>query len=111
MQGKKRSTLRKSGSGQPAEQDLFGTAARKMQRTTAGRTISPALRTTFQLRHIDSLSIHEAALTLGLPCGTIKAQLVRTRKKLKESLRRALKPRTQNTLCPCTPSKRSQNPS
>jgi len=46
--------------------------------------LSPTLRRTFQLRAIDGLSIRETAQTLGLPTGTVKAQLARARKRLKE---------------------------
>src|ERR1700757_4106566 len=41
--------------------------------------LSPTLRTTFQLRDIDGLSIREAADLLGVPAGTIKARLGRVR--------------------------------
>jgi RNA polymerase sigma-70 factor, ECF subfamily len=46
--------------------------------------LSPTLRTTFQLRDIDGLSIREAADLLGVPAGTIKARLGRARVRLRE---------------------------
>jgi RNA polymerase sigma-70 factor (ECF subfamily) len=55
--------------------------------------LSPTLRRTFQLRAIDGLSIGETARILGVPPGTVKAQLARARKRLKELMRNALRPR------------------
>ena len=55
--------------------------------------LSPTLRRTFQLRAIDGLSIRETARILGVPTGTVKAQLARARKRLKELMRSALRPR------------------
>jgi RNA polymerase sigma-70 factor (ECF subfamily) len=55
--------------------------------------LSPTLRRTFQLRDMDGLSIRETAEILGVPTGTVKAQLARARKKLKQLMRRALQPR------------------
>ena len=49
--------------------------------------LTPTLRRTFQLRDIDGLSIREAARTLGVPLGTVKAQSARARKKLRQFLR------------------------
>jgi RNA polymerase sigma-70 factor (ECF subfamily) len=57
------------------------------------RQLSPTLRRTFQLRDIDGLSIRETARILGIPTGTVKAQSARARKRLKELMRRALRPR------------------
>jgi RNA polymerase sigma-70 factor, ECF subfamily len=58
--------------------------------------LTPTLRKTFQLRDIDGLSIREAARILGVPLGTVKAQSARARKKLRQWMRRALRPRAQN---------------
>jgi len=44
--------------------------------------LSPTLRKAFQLRDIDGLTTKEAALVLGVPQGTLKAQLARARAKL-----------------------------
>jgi RNA polymerase sigma-70 factor (ECF subfamily) len=57
------------------------------------RRLSPTLRRTFQLRDINGLSIRETARILGVPTGTVKAQSARARKRLKELMRRALRPR------------------
>ena len=57
--------------------------------------LSPTLQRTFQLRLIEDVSICETARTLGVPIGTVKAQLSRARTKLKKSIRRALQPRAR----------------
>jgi RNA polymerase sigma-70 factor (ECF subfamily) len=55
--------------------------------------LSPTLLRAFQLRYMDDLSIRETAEILGIPAGTVKAQLARARKKLKQLMQRALLPR------------------
>jgi RNA polymerase sigma-70 factor (ECF subfamily) len=60
---------------------------------TFAAQLSPTLRRTFQLRDVDGLSISETARILGIPSGTVKAQLARARAKLKDAIRRALEPR------------------
>jgi len=62
--------------------------------------LSPTLRKTFQLRDLDGLSIREAARILGVPIGTVKAQSARARKKLRQWMRRALRPQTRNLTTP-----------
>jgi RNA polymerase sigma-70 factor (ECF subfamily) len=62
---------------------------------TFAAQLSPTLRRTFQLRNVDGLSISETARILGVPSGTVKAQLARARAKLKDAMRRALEPRTR----------------
>lgn len=62
--------------------------------------LSPTQRRTFQLRDIDGLSIRETARLLGMPHGTVKAQSARARKKLKELMRRALRPRSPSLRIP-----------
>ena len=49
--------------------------------------LSPTLRRAFQLRHIDGLTTKQAALVLGVPQGTLKAQLARARSKLAGMMR------------------------
>lgn len=56
--------------------------------------LSPKLRRTFQLRVVDGLSILETAQVLGLPHGTVKAQLARARAKIARHMRRAFEPRS-----------------
>jgi RNA polymerase sigma-70 factor (ECF subfamily) len=57
--------------------------------------LSPTLRRTFQLRDVDGLSIRETARILGVPTGTVKAQSARARKRLKQLMRRTLRPRSR----------------
>jgi len=52
--------------------------------------LSPSLRRTFQLRVVDGLSIFETAQVLGVPQGTVKAQLARARAKLARYIRPVL---------------------
>ena len=55
--------------------------------------LSPTLRRTFHLRHIEGLSIRETARILKIPHGTVKAQSARARKRINELMQRALRPR------------------
>jgi len=55
--------------------------------------LSPCLRKTFQLRELDGLTNGEAAHLLGVPEGTVKAQLARARAKLRRLMRRTFEPR------------------
>jgi RNA polymerase sigma-70 factor (ECF subfamily) len=54
--------------------------------------LSPSLRRTFQLRVVDGLSILETAQVLGVPQGTVKAQLARARAKIARHMGRVLEP-------------------
>jgi RNA polymerase sigma-70 factor, ECF subfamily len=58
--------------------------------------LTPTLRKAFQLRDVNGLSIRETAQILGVPDGTVKARSARARKKIMQSMRRSLKPRTRN---------------
>ena len=57
----------------------------------AATQLSPTLRKTFQLRDLDGLSVRETAHLLGVPSGTVKAQLARGRVRLKEIMRKSLR--------------------
>lgn len=57
------------------------------------KLLSPILRRTFQLRVVDGLSIFETARILGVPNGTVKAQLARARAKIARHMRPVLAPR------------------
>ena len=57
--------------------------------------LSPTLRRTFQLRVLMGLSIFETARILGLPHGTVKAQLARARAKIARHMRPALVSRSR----------------
>ncbi len=64
----------------------------------------PSLRRTFQLRVVDGLSILEIAQLLGVPQGTVKAQLARARRKLTRYMQRVLAPSRRPHLSGCTSS-------
>jgi RNA polymerase sigma-70 factor, ECF subfamily len=66
--------------------------------------LSPSLQRTFELRVIVGLSIFETAQALGLPDGTVKAQLARARKKIARHMRRLLEPTRRAQLRGCTSS-------
>lgn len=61
---------------------------------SAVKQLSPTLRTTFRLRDIDGLTTKETACLLGVPEGTVKAQLARARAKLSRIMR--FKPAAQH---------------
>ncbi len=62
--------------------------------------LSPPLLKTFQLRVVDGLSISETSRLLGLPHGTIKAQLARARAKIARHMRPALAARSHTRRAP-----------
>jgi RNA polymerase sigma-70 factor, ECF subfamily len=64
---------------------------REIAETLAQATsrLSPTLRTTFQLRDMDGLSIRQTAHLLGVPAGTVKARLARARMRLKEVIKKS----------------------
>jgi RNA polymerase sigma factor (sigma-70 family) len=57
--------------------------------------LSPTLLRTFWFCDVDGLSIRETAEILGIPIGTVKAQLVRARKKIKQLMQRTLQPQAR----------------
>ena len=66
----------------PSPEELCCAAQARDQLVEGVRQLSPKLRRAFQLREIDGLTTKEAALVLGVPHGTVKAQLARARAKL-----------------------------
>ena len=60
--------------------------------------LSPSLRRTFELRDLHGHSVKEAARTLGLAEGTVKAHLSRGRAKVTQLIRRALSPKSHSGL-------------
>lgn len=52
--------------------------------------LSPSLRNAFELRDLEELTTTEAAHILGVPEGTVKAQVSRARTKLRRLMRRTL---------------------
>ena len=74
----------------PSPEEVCSTAEARDRLVEGVKLLSPKLRQAFQLREIDGLSTKEAALILGVPEGTVKAQLARARAKLAGIIR--LKP-------------------
>jgi|SRR5579872_2490722 RNA polymerase sigma-70 factor (ECF subfamily) len=78
--------------GRPGPEEEFRNSelTARLRRCTA--LLSPTLRRTFQLRVVDGLSILETARILGVPHGTVKAQLARARAKIARHMRPVLAP-------------------
>jgi RNA polymerase sigma-70 factor (ECF subfamily) len=66
----------------PSPEEVCATAEARDRLVDGVKQLSPTLRQAFQLRDIDGLTTKEAALVLGVPQGTVKAQLARARAKL-----------------------------
>ena len=66
----------------PSPEEVCSTAEARNRLVEGVKQLSPRLRKAFQLRDIDGLTTKEAALVLGVPQGTVKAQLARARAKL-----------------------------
>jgi RNA polymerase sigma-70 factor (ECF subfamily) len=81
--------------GRPSPEDECRESELEARLAPLHRQLSPALRRTFQLRHVDGLSIRETAQILGVPTGTVKAQSARARKRLQELMRPALRPQSR----------------
>lgn len=81
----------------PSPEDEFRNSELRTRLRTCTALLSPTLRRTFQLRVIDGLTILETARILGLPHGTVKAQLARARAKLLRHLRPVLVPGRHRT--------------
>jgi RNA polymerase sigma-70 factor (ECF subfamily) len=80
----------------PSPEDECRNSELSTRLTHFHRQLSPTLWRTFQLRDIDGLSIRETARILGIPTGTVKAQSARARKRLKELMRRAVRPQSRS---------------
>src|SRR5882724_10477498 len=76
----------------PNPEDEYRKSELSTRLTHLHSQLSPTLPRTFQLRDVDGLSIRETAQILGVPTGTVKAQSARARQKLKELMRRTLRP-------------------
>jgi RNA polymerase sigma-70 factor, ECF subfamily len=66
----------------PSPEEACSAAEVRDRVVEGAKQLSPRLRKAFQLRDIDGLTTQEAALILGVPPGTVKAQLARARAKL-----------------------------
>jgi len=62
--------------------------------------LSVPLRRAFQLRDVDGLTTHEAAVILGVLEGTVKAQLARARASLRQLMRRPLDTQSSSASLP-----------
>src|SRR5690349_8621119 len=82
----------------PSPEDQRSDAELSTRLTRFHSQLSPTLRKTFQLRDIDGRSIRETAQMLRVPSGTVKAQSARARKKLREFMQYAPKPRSGRLL-------------
>ena len=71
----------------PSPEEVCSTTEARVRLVDGVKQLSPKLRQAFQLREIDGLTTREAALVLGVPQGTVKAQLARARTKLAGILR------------------------
>ncbi len=66
----------------PSPEEVCSTSEARDRLVDGVKQLSPKLRQAFQLRDIDGLTTKEAALVLGVPQGTVKAQLARARAEL-----------------------------
>jgi len=78
----------------PSPEDEFRNSELRSRLRKCTALLSPTLRRTFQLRVVDGLSIFETARILGVPHGTVKAQLARARAKVWRHLRPVLAQRS-----------------
>jgi len=77
----------------PGPEDEFRNSELRARLRKCTALLSPTLRRTFHLRVMDGLSIFETARILGVPHGTVKAQLARARAKIARHMRPVLAPR------------------
>jgi RNA polymerase sigma-70 factor (ECF subfamily) len=75
----------------PTPEDDFRKAELRGHIAQAVAQLSPPLQRTYQLCGLNGLSLKEAAHTLGVAEGTVKAQMSRARAKLTRLLRRTLR--------------------
>lgn len=66
----------------PTPEEVCSTAEVRTRLVEGIQRLSPKLRRAIQLRDIDGLTTEEAAAVLGVPQGTVKAQLARARAQL-----------------------------
>ena len=66
----------------PSPEEVCSTLEARNRLAEGVQRLSPKLRRAFQLRAIDGLTTKEAARVLGVPQGTVKAQLARARAQL-----------------------------
>jgi RNA polymerase sigma-70 factor, ECF subfamily len=66
----------------PDQEEVCSAAELHNRLANGVKQLSPTLRRAFELRHVEGLTPKEAARVLGVPEGTVKAQLARARIKL-----------------------------
>jgi RNA polymerase sigma-70 factor, ECF subfamily len=74
----------------PSPEEEFRNSELTVRLRKCTALLSPTLRRTFQLRVVDGFSVLETARILGVPNGTVKAQLVRARAKIARHMRPVL---------------------
>jgi RNA polymerase sigma factor (sigma-70 family) len=79
----------------PGPEDEFRHSELNARLRRYAAMLSPTVRRTFQLRVMQGLSICETAQILGVPSGTVKAQLARARKSIARHIKPGLAPRSQ----------------
>ena len=72
--------------GRPSPEDECHESKLTAALMKSAASLSPTLRRAFHLRFVDHLSIRETARVLGVPTGTVKAQIARARAKLLKSI-------------------------
>jgi RNA polymerase sigma-70 factor, ECF subfamily len=87
-----RSLWERLADGRPSPEEEFQNSELTARLRQCTALLSPTLRRTFQMRVVDGLSIFETARILGVPQGTVKAQLARARAKIARHLRPVLAP-------------------
>lgn len=87
-----RSVWERLADKRPSPEDEFRNSELTARLRKCTALLSPTLRRTFQLRVVDGFSILETARILGLPHGTVKAQLARARAKIARHMRPVLAP-------------------
>jgi RNA polymerase sigma-70 factor, ECF subfamily len=80
----------------PSPEDACFASEARARLLEVSSQLSPTLRRTFQLRDIEGLSTKETALRLGVPEGTVKAQVARARGKLTRIMQRARRQPSQS---------------
>jgi RNA polymerase sigma-70 factor (ECF subfamily) len=82
----------------PSPEDESRTSELHERLTRLLKRLSPPLWRAFQLRYLDGLNTHEAALLLDVPEGTVKAQLARARARLRELMTCELDPQSRSAV-------------
>jgi len=82
-QGEERLTFsERLADSKPSPEEVCSTLEARNRLVEGAQRLSPKLRRAFQLCDIDGLTTKEAAHVLGVPQGTVKAQLARARAQL-----------------------------